>query len=218
MFPVNHISSCCFLLLWKKSSSKFTVCVFSQLPDLCPKVSQVISKATDFPTMRSHTHIVKTWKNPVCPKIIWSNRIHGTGIFINLLMYHKNQPHVGKGTLHGSYGLRCGRWDHLEKKHMQIDFFCLCKVLRKLFFCSTINHPKARSFHFKDFNKSGICRTTIQTWDIIRLGWSDPVLFSNKRFMTNWSGPAKTITSGKPGWKHRGSVILDLSSKLPGTP
>ena len=31
-----------------------------------------------------------------------SHRIHGTGIFTYI--YHKHQPHVGKYTIHGSYG------------------------------------------------------------------------------------------------------------------
>ena len=31
-----------------------------------------------------------------------SHRIHGTGIFTYI--YHKNQPNVGKYTIHGSYG------------------------------------------------------------------------------------------------------------------
>ena len=32
-----------------------------------------------------------------------SQRIHGTGIFTYI--YHKNQPHVGKYTIHGWYGI-----------------------------------------------------------------------------------------------------------------
>ena len=36
----------------------------------------------------------------------FSHRIHGTGIFTYI--YHKNQPNVGKYTIHGSYGFGIG--------------------------------------------------------------------------------------------------------------
>ena len=35
-----------------------------------------------------------------------THRIHGTGIFTYI--YHKNQPNVGKYTIHGSYGKTSG--------------------------------------------------------------------------------------------------------------
>ena len=41
--------------------------------------------------------------NPLCLyKMHLCYRIHGTGIFADI--YHKNQPNVGKYSIHGSYG------------------------------------------------------------------------------------------------------------------
>ena len=56
-------------------------------------------------------HLLTSWDilagghymTPTQPIVLFiTHRIHGTGIFAYI--YHKNQPNVGKYSIHGSYG------------------------------------------------------------------------------------------------------------------
>ena len=52
-----------------------------------------------------------------------THRIHGTGIFTYI--YHKNQPNVGKYTIHGSYGIT------IKQSQMNKQFQLPCLAILK---------------------------------------------------------------------------------------
>ena len=131
MFPVNHISSCCFHGIEKSSSSKSTVCAFFLSFQTC--VRRYL-KSSPKPLISQRWEVTPTSLKPGNTRCAQKS-CDPWDCHIYLLIYQENQPHVGKGTIHGSYGLRCGR---LEEKICRLISFGY--VVGKLFLLDRKSH------------------------------------------------------------------------------